>query len=45
MKLLDRIAYRIFYWRWDSILRDNPQLGKWIAHYILDWYRMREGKP
>jgi len=42
MKILDRITYKLFSLRWNSFLADNPQLGKWMAHYILEWYRMNE---
>ena len=44
MKLIDRVAYWIFYQRWNSILQNNPQLGKWMAHYILAWYELNEKK-
>lgn len=34
---LDWLIYRLFYWRWNRILSNNPELLSFFSKSVDDW--------
>ena len=32
---LDRIVYRLFFWRWQPLLRERPDMTLFIANHMI----------
>lgn len=42
---LDRLIYRVFFWRWKSILIRRPDLRELFIAYLKSFDMLDEGSP
>lgn len=39
---LDMLVYRLFYWRWKSIMADNVEMVRMFRDYMAQWIESKE---